>query len=363
MSQESISELLKEIYYDPNQGLQGARNLYLKAKVQNAKTTQKYVQAWLKLQETSQLHAPVKQIKHFYPIKANEQDHVWCCDLMDLSASAHNNSNCNYFLCVIDIWSRYAWVVPLKNKIAATCCAALATILKEGRTPKVLLSDNGSEFISRLWRALLAKHNIQPSYAEPGDHHRMGIVERFNKTIRALLVKYCTAYKTKRYIDAVPQLVHNYNHSIHSSTESTPAAPNAKKIAEITQKREQKANESYSQFSIGQSVRFVKNRVLFEKGAVAKYSAVHKVESFLGDKRYVLDNGNSYLYYQLQPADTVHLFEPPEVAAVERPVIVPKPLRVALQKEGVEKNNIRAGLRERKPASQLISSKGERVVY
>jgi transposase InsO family protein len=358
-----IAEVLKQIYYDPNEGLQGARNLYLKAKAKDKKVTQKFVQAWLKQQETSQLHAPVRLIKHFYPIKANEQDHVWCCDLMDLSASAHNNSNCNYFLCVIDIWSRYAWVVPLKNKVAATCCAALATILKEGRTPKVLLSDNGSEFISRSWRSLLKQHSIQPSYAEPGDHHRMGIVERFNKTIRALLVKYCTAYKTKRYIDAVPQLVYNYNHSVHSSLGSTPAAPNAKMIAEITQKREEKANESYSQFDIGESVRFVRNPVLFEKGAVAKYSAVHKVVSFLGDKRYTLDNGNSYLYYQLQSANTVQTFEPPEAAVVERPAIVPKKLRVALQKEGVEKNNIRAGLRERKPASQLISNKGERIVY
>ena len=176
--------LLKRIYYDPETGLQGAQNLYLKAKELDPTITKKYVMDWLKKQETSQVHAPVARIKHFFPIKSNYKDHIWQCDLMDVSSLAHNNSGVNYLLCVVDIWSRYAWVRPLKNKTNTTCTNAFQDILTESkRQPKILMSDNGSEFISKSWRTLLKKYEIESSFAETGDHHRMGIIERFNKTI------------------------------------------------------------------------------------------------------------------------------------------------------------------------------------
>ena len=308
-----MDELLRSIYYDPEQGLQGAASLYQKAKQQSIdcaiKITRKAVEEWLKRQETAQVHAPRKEVKHYFPIKSNYKDHIWQADLMDVSAQAHSNGGVNFLLCVIDIWTRYAWVRPLKSKTSASVNAAFADILSEGRTPAVLMSDNGSEFISRSFAKLRDEHGIRASYAEPGDHHRMGLIERFNKTIRGVLTKYMTAFKTKKWIDVLPKLVKNYNNTVHSSTGSKPSAASSaeaggridKKIEARIKDKEDKARNELTTFQVGDEVRSLKNKVMFEKGALPKWSSeIHKVTGLIAGKRYLLDNEKSYLYYQLR---------------------------------------------------------------
>ena len=205
MTGKATEVLLKRIYYDPESGLQGAEELYRRARERDPTVKRKEVQEWLKKQVTNQVHAPAPKVKHYWPIKSNGKDHIWQCDLMDVSASAHNNKGVNFLLCVVDIWTRYAWVVPLKNKEGPTCTAAFRTVLAN-RHPEILMSDNGSEFKNRWFRELLKANDIKPSYAEPGDHHRMGIVERFNKTIRAKMVTYMTAYKKRNTSTFCPSL-------------------------------------------------------------------------------------------------------------------------------------------------------------
>ena len=379
-----MNELLREIYYDPETGLQGVQSLYQKAKQKiieenlNPTIKRKDVDAWLKRQEVAQVHAPRKEVTHYYPIKSNELDHIWQADLADFSAQAHNNHGVNFLLCVIDIWSRYVWVRALRNKESKTVNAAMADILSEGRTPQILMSDSGSEFISKSFRKLMTGDTIAQAFAEPGDHHRMGIIERFNKTIRGAITKYMTAFKTKSYIGVLDKLVKNYNNTVHSSIGATPADAsfNPSKYTEIInakiKDKEDRARGELSTFEIGDEVRSLKNKVMFEKGAIPKYSqSVHKVTGHLAGKRYMLDNGKSYLYYQLKKlplgvsSRIGQVEEAPEENPVEeqkeKEIIEPKPIRLALKKEGVEKKNIREGLRERKPAVGLQSKYGERI--
>jgi transposase InsO family protein len=362
--------LLQKLYYDPETGLQGAENLYRKAKELDPKIKRKDVVEWLKKQETNQVHAARKEVKNYYPIKSNHKDHIWQVDLMDVSAEAHNNRGVNYLLCCVDIWTRYAWVRLLKNKTNKSCTDAFADILSEaGTAPQIVMSDNGSEFISRSWKALLKQNNIRSSYANPGDHHRMGIVERFNKTIRGLLVKYTTAHKTKTWVNVIDKLVKNYNTTIHSSLGSTPTKAQqdpekvSKKIDAIIADKEDAASKEFRLFKEGDEVRSLKNKVMFEKGAMPKWSqTVHKVTGRVG-KRFILDNGKTYLYYQLQPAKDVQSAPERKKEAPEEPepAIEPKRTRLQLKKEGVEKRNIREGLRERVPNVRVLTEQGERI--
>lgn len=48
------------------------------------------------------------------------------------------------------------------------------------------------------------------------------LIERFNKTLRGLLDKYMSLNKTKKYIDALPDLIANYNNTTHASTKEAP---------------------------------------------------------------------------------------------------------------------------------------------
>ena len=362
------SDFLRKIYYDPETGLQGALALYQKAKENDPMIRRKDVEAWLKRQEVSQVHAPRKEVKHYYPIKSNHPDHIWQVDLADFSAQAHNNHGVNFLLVAIDIFTRYAWVRQLRNKESKTVVAAFKDILEQGRIPEIIMSDNGSEFISRPWRKLLQDYEIKSSFAEVGDHHRMGIVERLNKTIRGVVTKYMTAYKTKSFVGVLDKLVSNYNNTVHSSIGVKPntAHNHQDEIRERIKAKEVRAASELTTFEIGDEVRSLKSKVQFEKGAVPKYSlSVHKVIGHLAGKRYMLDNGKSYLYYQLKRVGSVDeapaTGTSPLVPGHMSVALEPKKTRLALKKEGVDLTNVRRGLRERKPTNQVLTDAGERI--
>ena len=365
-----MDKILKEIYYDPEKGLGGVDALYKRAKVVDKTIKKADVKEWLRKQATAQIHLTPKETKHYWPIKSNYKDHIWQADLLDVSAQAHNNRGINWLLCVIDIYTRYAWVIPLKNKEGPTVLDGFKRIVAEAKTvghsmPEVLMSDNGSEFIARKFKAYLKEHDVKPSYSEPGDHHRQGIVERFNKNIRGKVTTYMTAYKRKNWVDELPKLVKNYNTSPHTALGgSTPSNPDPKRIASRLAQREFRAAQEQTQYKVGDQVRYLLNKKMFEKGAIPKYSKeVHKVVEEVGQKRYKLDGTDkTFLYYQIKPANDVEEFDPPEVAkpsgfADEEKKEVIEPLK----KEGVERTNIREGLRERKPTVQLQTKYGEKV--
>jgi hypothetical protein len=292
---------LKDIFYNPQTGFQGVKNLYLKAKDYGLKVTQKQVEDWLNEQKPHQLHKKQPPLRAYFPIKSGYQDHIWQIDLMYAPDPA-SNSNTNYLLCCLDIFTRFAWVKPLKEKKDDAVLKAMTDIFKEsGRQPKIIESDNGSEFISNIWTNEMTERGIEMSYAEVGNHNRQGIVERFNQTMRALIEKFRNSFKPKRkkYIDVLQELVYNYNHTVHSSTDSKPAEPHTDSILNNLAKREEKAQNQLKAFQLGDRVRYLVNRSLFQKGAVAKWSDETYLIKKIGDKRYKLSNDQFYRYYEI----------------------------------------------------------------
>ena len=130
---------------------------------------------------------------------------------------ATKNKNVKYLLCVIDVFTRFAWVIPLKNKFLSIITDAMSELLKDIKTkPEIINCDNGSEFISASFKSLCSKYKIKINYAQKGDHYKLGMIDRFIKTLRGFIEKYMTLHKTKNYIDHLEELVYNYNHSYHS---------------------------------------------------------------------------------------------------------------------------------------------------
>jgi transposase InsO family protein len=339
---------LREIYYNPEEGFLGWKGLYKKAKLKGIPVTQKMVKEWLAKQRVVQLHTSKPTIKHYFPIKAAYKDHIWQADLLDVSNMAHENRGINYCLCVIDIASRYAWVKPLKNKTAKVVAKAMDEIItSSNRHPKIMSSDNGSEFIASEFQNLMQKYEIESSFNEPGDHKRMGIVERFNKTLRGLIERYRSATQQGNFVDVLQKIVDNYNHTEHSSLDSTPANPDFEKARKILEKKELMANKDLRAFDLGDQVRFLKNPKMFEKGSLPKWSEQTLYIKKINRLTYKLSNDVTKKYYELLKVPAVENgpeYEPPEVAA---PVIRKKKTRLALRKEGVEDENIQTRLRQR----------------
>ena len=71
------------------------------------------------------------------------------------------NKGIKFLLCVIDIFSKYAWVVPLKDKKGVNIVAALQSILKQpNRKPNKIWVDKGSEFYNASFEKWLRDNDI-----------------------------------------------------------------------------------------------------------------------------------------------------------------------------------------------------------
>ena len=105
---------LGKVYYDSKHpaGFGSVARL-----VKASKYRKKNVEEWLSIQNTYTLHSPV--IKKFprNPLTVTNIDDFWEMDLSDLRSLSKYNDKDKYLLIVIDIFSRYAWSVPLKDKI------------------------------------------------------------------------------------------------------------------------------------------------------------------------------------------------------------------------------------------------------
>ena len=75
------------------------------------------------------------------------KDNIWGADLADMELISKFNKRFRFLLCVIDIFSKYAWVAPLKDKKGLQLLMLFKKRLKESnRKPNKIWVDKGSEF-------------------------------------------------------------------------------------------------------------------------------------------------------------------------------------------------------------------------
>src|SRR5699024_2139437 len=93
-------------------------------------------------------------------------------------------------------------------------------VLDGGRTPKCLVSDNGSEFCNEVMNEIVKLYEVERRTTLPYHSRANGTTERWNRTLTELLKK--IAPSPNEWDDAVPYACHAYNNSPHSSTGETP---------------------------------------------------------------------------------------------------------------------------------------------
>ena len=127
--------------------------------------------------------------------------------------------------------------------------------------------DNGSEFTSREFNRLVKYRGIDVRYVDVGDHHKLGIVDRFVRTLREKINKYMTMYNTTKYINVLPQIIHGYNNTYHSGIHKTPnkVEEDDEEVIELTHKKYVKAKQEETKYNIGDAVRHILNKKQFVK--------------------------------------------------------------------------------------------------
>ncbi len=157
------------------------------------------------------------------------------------------NKGYKYLLTCIDVVSKYAWVIPLKNKTGNV--EAFKNILKSGRKPQFLQTDKGTELLNQ---------NFQNLQKET----KASVVERFNRTIKTKMWKYFTANNTCAYLETLPKFISAYNQSYHRSIKTTPASVTVHNDQEVwrTLYKDRGSGRIKFKFKVGDTVRISRDR-------------------------------------------------------------------------------------------------------
>ena len=130
------------------------------------------------------------------------------------------NKGYRYLLMIIDVFSKYGWIVPLKDKKGESVAEAFKTIFKEGRKPQYLWVDKGKEYYNKHVKDLLEKNKITLYSTE--NEEKSSVVERWNRTIKSKMWKQFTVQGNTIYFDMLPKILKKYNNTKHSSIKMTP---------------------------------------------------------------------------------------------------------------------------------------------
>ena len=134
-------------------------------------------------------------------------------------APAKLNDNVKYLLTIIDLLSKYAWLVPLTDKTGKSITEAFQPILEKIK-PKLLQFDKETEFYNKYFEDMLASYNIK-IFCTNSDKKAQN-VERFNRTLKMRMGKPFDAQNNFRYLDKLQDLVNNCNNTIHSTIKMKP---------------------------------------------------------------------------------------------------------------------------------------------
>ena len=168
-----------------------------------------------------ELHKPV--IKKFEKRKAYSQfkNNIWGVDLADMQSLGKKNKGIKYLLRAIDLYSKYVFVISLKDKKGISITNAFGKIIKQSkRKPNKIWVDQGSEFYNSNFKKWLSDNNIimYSTYNEG----KSVAAERFIRTLKNKLYKHMTATSKNVYYDVLDDIINKYNNTKHSAIKMKP---------------------------------------------------------------------------------------------------------------------------------------------
>ena len=163
------------------------------------------------------------------------------------------NKGIKYLLCAIDLFSKYAWVVPIKDKKGVSIVDAFQKILKESnRKPNKIWVDKRSEFHNNSFKKWLKDNDI-----DMHSIHNKGksvVAERFIRTLKTKIYKYMNLVSKNVYFDKLDDIMGEYNNTYHRTIKMKPI--DVKDNTYLDSKKE--LNDKDPKFKVGDHVRISK---------------------------------------------------------------------------------------------------------
>ena len=223
---------LSKLYSDPKfpGSFGGLERFYREVKKKHPQVTRTQIGKFLKSQNAYTLHKQIRKPRRYRRTLVYGPRDLWQIDLLDFQKFSSENSGYRYLCVIINCFTKYVYVKPLKNKSGPSLVRALSLLLMtEG--PKHVQADQGTEFFNRKVARMLEAFGpkLYHSYSE----HKASIVERVQRTLRGRLGKLFTKRGNNVWIDEIDNIVESYNNSYHRSIKMKPADVTERHTAKI----------------------------------------------------------------------------------------------------------------------------------
>ena len=292
----TFEDILREIYYDVRNpaSFSSVDKLYNEARTRNNRIKRADVEKFLSGEIAYTLHRRIVRRFTRNPIISRFHTELAQADLIDVSRYAKQNGNNKFILTLIDVFSKYAYAVVIKNKSGLSVSAALTKIFESGYRPGSLQTDQGKEFINKNVQKTL-KDFLVRFYVARNERIKCAVVERFQRTLMTRLHKYFTAKGTLKYLGVLQDLVNSYNKTWHRTIRMTPAEAvhdvnekdvfrNAYGFKNTRQMLRKTLRKTPRLHNVGQHVRVPKHKDVFAKGYRQNFT----------DQIYTVNNRNKY---------------------------------------------------------------------
>ena len=221
-----------------------------------------------------ELHKPIINKFNKRKVYSQFKDNIWGVDLADMQSLSRKNKGIKYLLCAIDLYSKHAFAIPLKDKKGISIVNAFNKIIKQSeRKPNKIWVDQGGEFYNNVFKKWLSDNDIiMYSTYNKG---KSVVAERFIRTLKNKLYKHMTATGENVYYDVLDDVVNKYNNTKHSTIKMKSIDVKNNKRVYIHEH-----NEKDNRFKVGDRVRISKFKNIFAKG----YTPNWNKEIFIVDK-------------------------------------------------------------------------------
>lgn len=262
-----LHQIYKDVRYPPAFTSPHALHRY------ETKISKTFIKQWLKANET---HTRFKHKQKTYnrpTILVGGVDYQWCADLIDMSSLARYNDNTNFLLTVIDVFTKYAWVEPLKSKTMLEIVRGFTNIFaRTSRLPHSIQTDRGKEFLNIKVDKLFSEKHIK-HFTSNDQKIKSSVIERFNRTLESRLFKAMYSKNSNRYLELLPHVVGGYNNTYHSAIGKAPSTITPSDTEAVWKRlyglKRHKAFENYvkaqNRFSVKTPVRISIEKNVFEK--------------------------------------------------------------------------------------------------
>jgi transposase InsO family protein len=334
---QRLSDIFKAVYYNPeNSGAycgveQLVRNVYTKLGGRiSLKRIRKAAKEWVKSQDTYTLHRPIRRKFHRNPTVVYGIDDQWQADLVDMQQWRKENRGYAHLLTCIDVFSKYAWVRPLKSKGSLDVANAFSSIFKQpatattataataARFPRCIQTDKGKEFLNRQVQSVFNDYEIE-HFTTENNETKAAVVERFNRTLKSRMWRYFTEMGNHQYYDILQKLVTAYNNSVHRTIGMAPNKVTGDYEKMLWNKMYGSntntiSNSTLFKFDMGAQVRLSKLKWNFEKGYLPNWTD----EVFIIEKRYLTHPKRVYKLKDIQGEVVSGTFYEDELQEVEK---------------------------------------------